>query len=168
MVSYFLNGVQNYPMVSAIFHIFFPTVLLGVILLQCGPAIDCLIDDAFCYQTEYPPPSPEPQISPSPDPHVEQQWGMLSNDKAERECLQAAKNAVGFPDSLGILACHCRETVDENKKIFRCGISAIDNKPHPVLLTCFKATRLCTVVHERGSEVYTFDELEQRLGTGVG
>jgi hypothetical protein len=97
---------------------------------------------------------------------AEQTWALITMPNVEKACLALSKKeavAQGYGDWV-VSGCGC--TVLEAsavRKAYDCKVSALDGT-HPVSVDCGKSLKSCTIVSEKGTTAYTFEQLQAMAG----
>ena len=95
---------------------------------------------------------------------IESQWKIITLTNAESVCFSEAKKAAvaqGYSDSL-VFSCKCTASETNEIKSYSCVVSAVDGS-HKVGIMCLKVQNQCAVSSEKGTQSYSFDQLENLL-----
>ncbi len=137
-------------------------LLLPVLLLMTTCSVFAPPEEANLSNASDSVPVPD-TISPE-EQKAEEQWAVINQDNVEKHCLSQAKQVAveeGHP-SLSVFSCSCQGSENSEEKSYRCTISAADGK-HEITVDCVKAERECIIFSETGTDVYTFDDLQELL-----
>ncbi len=92
-------------------------------------------------------------------------WPLITKANVQDKCLAMAKKEAasrGLSDAL-VFGCACDADESPDYKGYECKISALDGM-HSLWMGCTKIMERCSIISEKGTGTYTFEELEQMTG----